>query len=329
MKIINSIKVVVLIAAVAPLVFVFFLADPALIKHKDFNQVMSFGLGLAIFLGLLGPYPVMWWIFDDPLRQLRTFCIRVKMGDYSGFTDLPNEAIYQEYENEFVTLKRDMNWMAHQIKVRERQLENTISELHATKSELISQKQAFADANIRLTEMAMTDPLTGLSNRRHFFEHLEQEICRSQRGLGPLSLLILDIDHFKCINDQYGHQCGDKVLEQFASVMQRSISKGDLAARIGGEEFAVLLADAGCVEALRATHRIHRAIQEHCFLDCNDNVLSVTCSIGLCSVENMRFISAQVLHQKADDALYAAKSSGRNCIKHCKYENKILLNVQA
>lgn len=319
MTILNSIKMMALAAAVTPLIFMFYFADPALMTDKGFNQIMSWGLGLAIFLGLFGPHLFMYWMFDRPLRQIRDFCIRVKRGEYTEFTDLPNEAVYQENENEFVTLKRDLNWMARQIKTRECELGKTIAELKVAKEILLVQKRRLTETNLRLTEMAMTDFLTGLSNRRHFFEHLEQEILRSQRGRRALSLFLLDIDHFKRINDQHGHQYGDRVLVEFAAVLRNNLEKSALTARVGGEEFAVLLADVGCRESLLIANRLHRAIQNHRFLACKGQSLKVTCSIGICSVENSGLIETHLLYQMVDDALYAAKRGGRNCIKHCVY----------
>jgi diguanylate cyclase (GGDEF)-like protein len=314
LKVDSKIKLATLFVALTPFLFVFSVADAYLIHNEKFNASFAAGVGAALLMGLLSPHLFM-WIMTDALKRIQEFCTRVKKGDYTGFIDLPNEATYSDDEDISLSLMRDMNWMAHQIKIREGQLKNTITELHRTETVLLAQKQILDDTNARLMEMAMTDHLTGLSNRRHFFDHLEQETYRRQRCLGPVSLLILDIDHFKQINDCYGHQCGDRVLAEFAHVLRQNVRKSDLAARVGGEEFAILLSNTGVDGAVSLAHTVLHAIQQHHFTEYDDCPLQVTCSIGVCGVEETQFVEPHILYRRADDVLYIAKRSGRNCVR--------------
>lgn len=312
MKIITKLKLVILAVTLLPLFTAVMAANPALSSDKEFNQVIVLGLGVAFIISFMGPSLVKGWIVTDSLQRIKEFCAQVKLGRYDGFSHLPNEAQDSTDENEFVSLMRDMNWMAHEFKVREYQLEESIAELDAAQAELMIQKQALEQANIHLTEMAMTDPLTRLSNRRHFFDHVERELCRRQRSNAPIALFIIDIDHFKKINDCYGHQTGDMVLVEMANVFQSRLRRSDLVARIGGEEFAVLLSGTNTEDALAVALEVHQAIQDHIFQDYEGGVLQVKCSIGVFSDERQTSTQAELLYRYADRALYAAKNSGRN-----------------
>jgi len=153
-----------------------------------------------------------------------------------------------------------------------------------------------------LSRAAMTDPLTGLANRRAFFDFLEK-IAEQHR---PACLAILDIDHFKQINDRYGHAVGDQVLREFASVATRSLRSNDLIARIGGEEFAVLLLDATIEEAQRIGERLGACIAEVAF-QTTGGAVPVTVSTGVAALTS----DCDAAFDAADRALYRAKTSGR------------------
>ncbi|MCP4399226.1 MAG: diguanylate cyclase [bacterium] len=162
----------------------------------------------------------------------------------------------------------------------------------------------------KLRRLATTDPLTGASNRRHFFETAGLEIKRSQRNNMPLSVMMLDIDHFKNINDTYGHHIGDIALVEVVRICQGTIRVSDLLGRIGGEEFAVLLPETNNEQSKLLAERLRQAIAKIA-LETSAGVLSLTVSIGLANFA----IDAPSLEEalkRADHALYSAKESGRN-----------------
>ena len=168
-----------------------------------------------------------------------------------------------------------------------------------------------AAKNEILEKLALTDPLTGLANRRAFQQALEAELSRVSRHGRPASLLFLDLDHFKGVNDAHGHAVGDEVLAAFALVLKRGSRRGDLAARVGGEEFAVLLPTTGAVPAGLVAERIRRATESRSLG--RTVSVPVTVSIGLTSTEEQAPPpAAEELLRRADAALYRAKAEGRN-----------------
>ncbi|GLO63502.1 hypothetical protein MACH09_40100 [Vibrio sp. MACH09] len=171
-----------------------------------------------------------------------------------------------------------------------------------------------------LNEVAMKDSLTGLSNRRHFMEVMKNEVARCTRYQNNLSLLMLDIDFFKKINDTYGHFSGDVVLKQIAVLLTKELREVDTVARLGGEEFAVLLPETERQEALLLAERIRRAVDEYSFED-EGNSIHCTISIGVsvCSRGNNCFGD---LLKEADRALYQAKEQGRNQVCYRQACNK-------
>jgi diguanylate cyclase (GGDEF)-like protein len=168
-----------------------------------------------------------------------------------------------------------------------------------------------AAKNEILEKLALTDPLTGLANRRAFQEALGAELARSVRHGRPASLLFLDLDHFKQVNDDHGHAVGDEVLSGFSAVLRRGCRRGDLAARVGGEEFAVLLPTTGRVPATLVAERIRRATEAHSLG--LTVAVPVTVSVGVASTEELpEAPEAAGLLRRADAALYRAKAEGRN-----------------
>ncbi len=162
-----------------------------------------------------------------------------------------------------------------------------------------------------LEQRAHTDSLTGLANRGRFMELAEVEIARAKRYQSPYAVMLLDIDHFKGINDKYGHKAGDVVLQELATIMRRTLREVDIIGRIGGEEFAVLLPETGVDEASQVAERL-RQVVAHSELPTGDNVsLRITVSIGLAQMVDQPNALDDIL-RKADTALYEAKNNGRN-----------------
>jgi diguanylate cyclase (GGDEF) domain len=161
-------------------------------------------------------------------------------------------------------------------------------------------------------ELAVTDALTGLNNRRYLDTHLETLVERSQRRGRPLSVLIADIDHFKRINDTYGHEGGDDILRDFARRVRGAVRGADLACRFGGEEFVVAMPDTTPDIAAQVAERLRLAVAGHTFrVAATGADVSVTTSVGISSLEG-EGDSAAALLRRADKALYDAKHGGRN-----------------
>jgi diguanylate cyclase (GGDEF)-like protein len=169
-------------------------------------------------------------------------------------------------------------------------------------------------SNQMLLELSHTDPLTGLNNRRSMMEALDKEFERSTRTQSPLSLLMLDIDHFKKINDNFGHQQGDKVLQSLAALLKEHLRQYDLATRFGGEEFALILPETSEKDACLVAERIRQSIQE-LELDDLPTHFRMTASIGLATSPNEVMATPDDLIREADDALYNAKRRGRNRVE--------------
>ncbi len=166
-----------------------------------------------------------------------------------------------------------------------------------------------SEANRRLFDLATTDTLTGCANRRHLVEHANQAIALAHRSGQPLALLIADLDHFKRINDTYGHVGGDKVLCATAQIYADHVRTSDVLARIGGEEFAVLMPGTEREGSQILAERLRHALAET-VVDVEGRDVRVTTSIGLAMLErNENFES---LFARADAALYTAKHGGRN-----------------
>jgi diguanylate cyclase (GGDEF)-like protein len=157
---------------------------------------------------------------------------------------------------------------------------------------------------------SITDPLTGLPNRREFNERLEERIAAWNRRREVFSLLLLDVDHFKKLNDRYGHLTGDQVLATIARALRGAIRREDLVARFGGEEFAILLPSTCLNEAIVAAQKIRDAVAR-ITIDRGNQQISVTVSGGLATIQSNE--RAEGLIHRADLALYAAKEAGRNC----------------
>lgn len=177
--------------------------------------------------------------------------------------------------------------------------------------------QELSEANRRLIEISVTDALTGISNRRHFDERLVLEIKRAQRGGYGLALLIIDIDHFKKVNDTYGHPAGDEVLRQVSKTLSLHVRRDtDTLARFGGEEFCVLLPNTDLQGLERVAAALRIQIEKlHIHLP-HQPVLQITISLGGSHLPVVRHTEdGQTLLAAADSALYQAKHDGRNCFR--------------
>ena len=167
---------------------------------------------------------------------------------------------------------------------------------------------------LELAHLARTDSLTDLANRRYFGELAEKELSRTLRYGGALSVLMVDIDHFKRINDTQGHASGDEVLHKLADLFRLELRNIDIVGRIGGEEFAIVLAQTDREQAVDVAERLRRTIENHGVLLDNGILLNFTVSIGVASLNGSQDTVEHLL-KRADDALYVAKHEGRNNVR--------------
>ncbi len=172
---------------------------------------------------------------------------------------------------------------------------------------------AEAQAKEEITRVVSTDLLTGLSTRRVFFTKLEDELKRIKRSHEDLSLLLIDMDHFKNINNNYGQEMGDKVLQAVARIIKACLRETDLGARIGGEEFGVVLPETPATGAFWVGERIRTSVAKETFNIGEDNQLfGCTVSVGIASARFDHNLDAEALYKIADQRLYIAKHTGRN-----------------
>ncbi|HEX8573887.1 MAG TPA: diguanylate cyclase [Allosphingosinicella sp.] len=169
------------------------------------------------------------------------------------------------------------------------------------------------EATAELRRIATTDPLTGLWNRRHLLERIEAEIGRSRRGGRPLCVAIIDVDHFKRVNDEHGHPAGDEVLRVLAGLLKEAVRSSDVVGRIGGEEFAILMPETDRAQAKLVCERLRDSVARTPVRLASGTALTVTLSTGIALLAGGE--APEALISRADSALYGAKADGRNCVK--------------
>lgn len=205
------------------------------------------------------------------------------------------------------TIVRQNEELEQKIVLRTKELEEALhkqAQLNAT----------FIDANKKLEYYATTDSLTNLANRRHFIKCAEQLIMQCNEAHTPISLMMIDLDLFKDINDTYGHQTGDEVLRCFADLLMKTVRKDDLIGRLGGEEFAIVAPMLNQEQCFYLADRIRLKSAEQPIQACNHS-LFITCSIGIAELEPDSENIFDAL-ARADSALYRAKDNGRNQVTH-------------
>jgi len=183
----------------------------------------------------------------------------------------------------------------------------------ALQDELKKKNRQLEDLLRQVEIMAITDQLTGIYNRRRLATVLEKEFKRSIRYKTPLSCLMIDIDHFKRINDRFGHHAGDMVIREIAQILAKNAREIDTVARWGGEEFIALFPQTEKEDAMQPASRILDTIAEHPFPEIGDE--QITVSIGIASVPDPSIDTEEKLLHSSDIALYTAKKNGRNRIE--------------
>ena len=192
--------------------------------------------------------------------------------------------------------------------------EESLSRSIASTLEKARLRREVAEAQERMAEMATRDTLTGLYNRRFLMEALDREVARAKRYKSDLTLCMIDLDHFKRVNDNFGHAAGDMVLAEIGDMLKRSFRKSDILSRYGGEEFAIIMPQVQEAEAREACERFRKMVASHDF-DHDALQFKITVSMGLASYQTLAEQSPLGLVTAADQTLYQAKDHGRNVIK--------------
>ena len=283
-----------------------------LIARADFSQVQE-RLGTIRKLmigGMVGTGLVLFFLIFmavqlavvRPIEKLSRAAASMSGGEFETRVEI-------ESRDEFGHLAATFNSMADQLGDYTRSLEYKVTMRTKALEEV---NQQLASAVEDLERLARTDELTGLLNRRALDESMDFEIRRSSRTASPMALLIMDLDHFKSVNDRFGHPVGDQVLREVAQLFRQRLRVTDILARMGGEEFAVLLLDSGEKAANKVAQSLVDTIREHNFQTNRGMSLGrITTSIGFALYPNQAEDASQLL-TRADAALYRAKDSGRD-----------------
>lgn len=259
-------------------------------------------------------------ILANHAQELDLVVCDLEMPEFDGLKFLQMRATRADFENVPVIFVTSRGETAHRVRGLEMGASDYLIKpvakeelrLRARNQLQIRRLQsALRRAVADLARLSRTDPLTQLPNRRHFVESLEKEFQRAERYTNPLGLLVIDIDHFKRVNDSHGHLVGDKVLRDVAGILAYGLRQSDIAARFGGEEFAVLLPETDLDGAMLVAERYRLEVAGREF-KADDLSLRITVSIGVASLPRTTAVDATELLRKADAALYRAKDEGRN-----------------
>jgi diguanylate cyclase (GGDEF)-like protein len=263
------------------------------------------GTNLAIvLLFALAAYRVARSI-AKPIEALSDIARRISRGE-KGI-----ETLSSDRRDEVGILTRTFNEMTWRLENNARELERSQAETQAAVERMREQNTELQRVNEILEQLSITDGLTQLHNHRYFQEYLNKEVKRASRTSDPLSLVLIDIDHFKLWNDRLGHSGGDDILRRIAGIMQRLTRGTDLLARYGGEEFALLLPATDVTGAVQLAEKIRSTISESEFFlapEGERQPLTVSIGVSVFAGDKRRFFD------EADAALYRAKHAGRDCV---------------
>ncbi len=267
------------------------------------QQILTLGLATALLLAGMG-----WFLagrLAGPMVAIAAAARRIERGERGA--SIPKIAGHDE----LALLSQSLDSLVESLRMRERELQR----LAAMHEQRVRERTAdLEEANRRLEQFSSTDALTGVANRRLFDRTLDREWRQLARSQEPLSLIMIDIDHFKGYNDTYGHQQGDECLRQVAGALYHTATRaGDLVARYGGEEFAVILSHTDAAEAMLMAEKLRRAVFElripH---KANSAAPGVSISLGVATMIPQPGGDPATLIAMADRALYRAKSGGRD-----------------
>ncbi len=264
---------------------------------------------LIILLIALGEFLALSYIIIRPVGKITDFLRRNVDDDGLLVSDIPMVS-----NDEFGQLAQQFNTLGNQLNEANKKLQ---SKIESADRRLLETNQQLKQLNDEFKLLSITDPLTGLFNRRHFDEIMETEVGLSNRHGDPNSILLIDIDHFKGINDTYGHYVGDLVLKSMTKLLQDNLRHTDAICRIGGEEFAVLCKRADKAGAMEIAEKLRSVVEATPMAPETDDELMITISVGVASVPyNAKNVSPKQLYKDVDTAMYYSKNNGRNRVTH-------------
>ncbi|MBN2789548.1 MAG: diguanylate cyclase [Candidatus Delongbacteria bacterium] len=206
----------------------------------------------------------------------------------------------------------------------ENELEKISSELNKEKKQRLKFQKVLESYNKKLVGIAIKDPLTGIYNRRYLTERLNDEFIKAKKYNSSFVVITGDIDHFKNINDTYGHGYGDEVLVKIVELMQSTIRKADLLARVGGEEFVILCNQSNDYDGILIAEKVRKTIEKTTFTYDRNTIVPVTMSFGVANFSK-NISSVQELLELSDNRLYLAKKNGRNRVVYSDSTNEALM----
>ena len=264
-------------------------------RHLD-AVIISLAANL-VSVYALAPHFAAWLLTKD-LKRIQDFVETLKNGDLKTRLPVRPDSVIDADISEVNQLHQSLNWMARQIEIRERKIKEQLEEVVQREKEL--------------KDLVVRDPMTRLYNRQFFHERVAQALSQLQRHGRPFALAIIDVDFFKKINDTHGHLAGDAVLLTLSDLLCRQVRDEDVVARIGGEEFGVLVANAGADMARAVLGRIRHAVETMDVTLDDGRTLSITVSIGYAAAQCHVSQTHDDLFHQADMALYHVKRNGRN-----------------
>lgn len=280
---------------------------PILLLASLVAALLAYQLSLAIMRPL-----------SQVLQRVESFSMDGSQSHFRGIGALPQE---------YMRMVRRLHRMAWRLNAWQHRLREALADAKRARSEVINvlvsredevraRTRELAEANAALERLSRVDPLTGVANRRWFAEALDREWRACLRDRKQITVLFVDVDHYKSYNDKYGHQAGDECLVRVAQALQASLYRPhDLLARYGGEEFAAIVAGASLADAMRLGERLRAAVEALGVRHEGSKVRGVlTASVGLATVTPDPAMSPEWLLRLADQALYAAKDGGRNVV---------------
>lgn len=266
--------------------------------------VLAGSLMIAILFPMLLRHTIA-----KPLANLLDGIHQIEVGDLDVAIPIQNEDEIGLVTQHFNKMTARLNDLVTRL---EKLVEDRTLELSIANKRLRKRLQEINSLQAELKEQSIRDPLTNAFNRRYMMEVLEKELSRAKREEHPLSLVMIDVDHFKVFNDEFGHQAGDLILQQLVGLISDHIRTEDSICRYGGEEFVILLPNTSPANARICAEEL-RQVCEEMKIEFNDKTLAMTISQGVVGSDKAN-ISAGEMLKLVDKALYQAKGSGRNCV---------------
>jgi len=289
----SKVLVALVLSSVVPILVLAFVVLVLLVPTLGPGETLKFGvLQLLIVCTVIGMLAGAWIIWDLGRIVARMGALMASENAISGF---------ERRQDEVGTLMTSFNKMLVTIEQQAAEINTFATRLDAAYKELES-------TNARLKETSFKDEVTGLYNRRFFSLRLEEELSRYRRFNHPVSVVLLDLDGFKAVNDDFGHTVGDETLKEIAKILMKHSRGINVVSRYGGDEFAVLLVETSKAGARLYADRIREVVSKYPF----SHGKVITASFGVASLPDDEAGTAEDLFRAADEALYAAKRAGKN-----------------